>query len=117
RRLLPIKNPRSRGDFASGVSGSAAWKRESFGPSAKWLVDFVQVDVEDRHVEDIGLVAVFVVHVNEPDRFIADEHLDGIIQLGPGPNVDVLVVEFQLQEFLQLDDLGMVHWKCPAGWR
>jgi hypothetical protein len=76
--------------------------------------DFVQIDIQDRHIEDVRLVAILVVQMNKPDRFITDEHLDGIIQLGARPHVDILVVEFELQEFLQLDDLGMVHDAYPA---
>src|SRR5690606_13705710 len=43
------------------------------------------------------------------DRLITDEDLDGIVELGAGTHVDVLVVERLLQEFLQLDDFGVVH--------
>ncbi|MDT4871963.1 hypothetical protein FQZ97_1071240 [compost metagenome] len=52
--------------------------------------------------------------MDQPDRLIADEHFDRVVELHAWAYVDVLVVELQLQELLQFDDLWVVHCLCPA---
>jgi hypothetical protein len=73
------------------------------------LLDLVEIDIEDRHIEDVGAVAVLIVDMDEPDGFFAEIDLDGIVELGARAHVDTRVVEFLLQVLLQLDDLRLVH--------
>jgi hypothetical protein len=75
------------------------------------LVDFVEIDVEDGHLEVVGAVAIFVVDVDESEEFFAQIHFDAVVLLVARTDVDVPVVELLLQELLELDDFGVVQFE------
>ena len=86
-------------------TGVAAGRR----PRPDLLADVRQILLEDRHLEIVGFVAVLIVHVNEAEELFAEIDFHAVVLLGARAHVEGAVVEFDLQVFLQLDDLGMVQ--------
>jgi hypothetical protein len=73
------------------------------------LLDVFEIDVQNGHLEIIGTIPVLVIDVNQPKEFFAEIDFHGIVLLGPRAHVQAAIVEFLLQELLELDDLGVVH--------
>ena len=77
------------------------------------LVDLVEIDVQDGHLEVIRPVAILVIDVDQAQELLAEIDLDAVILLVARADVDVPVTEFLLQELLELDDFGVVHSGAP----
>ena len=63
-------------------------------------MDVFEVDVEDGHLEVVGTVAVFVVNVDEAEKFLAEIDFDAVVLLVARTDVDGAVAELLLQELL-----------------
>ena len=75
---------------------------------------FLDVGLEDRHLELVGPVIVLVIDEQHADEFLADINLGGIVLLRARHDADFWVAEQALEISVELPDFRNVHGVSPT---